>query len=220
MSRLHFISMYRMIGPWMHDENMPRLKLFSPSSVPPDGFRYVFPQDGFVAHAWDYATWFEVASKHAAANQIVCPSTDDMEEQLCQTLPPSWCRYDDPNRARPNVNLGWQDVQNALQTFVSWLKGGLKTVSQDEAERRALICSRCYLNVNVEGCAGCQQLVREISKSTKHDSHLRACAVCKCVLKAMVHFRIEDLVKTTAQKDLYCNVSHCWLNPNGENYRD
>src|SRR6516162_2907148 len=57
-------------------------------SCPPNGYRYVFPEDGFTAHAWTYVDWINEALNHAHANNLPNPDPSKMEEQFCMTLPP------------------------------------------------------------------------------------------------------------------------------------
>lgn len=198
---------------------MPRLKLFNPSVCPPNGFRYVFPQDGWVDHAWDYATWFQQAKDHARANNLREPNVDDLEEQLCLTLPPGWCNYDDPNRPRPNTELDWNDVLRGVDAYSQYVLKGFAQVDKDEADRRALICSRCYLNVNISGCSACRAVADKLASqfNSKYDYALKYCAACKCTLRAKVHFPLDILDREGAEvKQLY--PEHCWLNKNGPNY--
>lgn len=189
---------------------------------PQGGYRYVFPDDGYVAHAWTYVDWVQAARNHLLANGKTIPSTleADMEHQLCLTLRPGYCLYDDEKRPRPNVNLEWNDVMDGLKTFARWVKGGCDYASQEEAERRAAICSRCYLNVHVNGCSQCGKLVTEVvgERKTKLDTSLRNCAVCKCFLRAKVHFpqKVLDTEKPGVQQ-MYPDF--CWLKKDGENYR-
>lgn len=196
------------------------VKLWGP--CPPDGYRYVFPEDGFLCHAWTYVDWVEVAKRHLQANGKEIPPDleQKMQDQLCLTLPPGFCLYDDDNRPRPNMSLEWGDVASGLKTFARWIAEGCQYVSQAEAERRAAICSRCYLNVNVQGCSGCQKAVSEVigKKQTKLDNTLRNCAVCKCFLKAKVHFPISTL-DTDREKVQQMYPEFCWLNKESENYR-
>jgi hypothetical protein len=201
---------------------MPRLCLIKPSVCPPDGFRYVDPVDGYISHGWTYDAWVEQAKGHFQINNRPVPATiqADMEEQLCKALPPGWCLYDDPNRPRPSTALSWNDVMAGVATFGRWIAQGAHYVPQAEAERRATICTRCYLNVNVSGCLGCQKAVQEIvrDKKTKHDDMLRTCAVCKCFLRAKVHFPISALDTTNAPvQEMYPDF--CWLNKQSDNYR-
>lgn len=189
---------------------------------PQDGYRYVFPDDGYVVHAWTYVDWVQAARNHLQANQKPIPDTleADMQHQLCLTLRPGYCLYDDEKRPRPNMSLSWGDVAEGLKTFSRWIASGCQFVVQSEAERRAAICSRCYLNVNVQGCSACQKAVTEVigDKKTKVDSALRSCAVCKCFLRAKVHFPIETLDTDSSKvQELY--PGHCWLNKESENYR-
>src|SRR4029077_10608990 len=141
---------------------------------PPDGYRYVFPEDGYTVHAWTFVYWIKSATAHLPANKRPVPDGLEalMQNQLCQTLPPGWCMYDDPNRPRPSLSLDWNAVSSGLKTFGRWIAGGCNYVLQNEADRRALICSRCYLNVNVQGCSGCQKAVEEVlrDKHSKFDN--------------------------------------------------
>ena len=202
---------------------MPRLCLINPlrGPVPPDGYRYVDPQDGFVSHAWDYRTWVETARRHMEVNNREVPLSleADMQEQLCRILPPGWCNYDDPARPRPGIALEWTDLAKGLVTFGKWIADGCQFVSQAEADRRALVCSRCYLNMNVSGCAGCQKAVTAVvaGRTTKYDESLRACGACKCMLRAKVHFPLKTLdTQTESLQSMY--PEHCWLKKGGFNY--
>lgn len=188
---------------------------------PPDGFRYVDPEDGYLSHAWTYRDWVDVQVAHLRANNREVPDNlgIQMQDQLCQTLPPGWCMYDDPSRPRPSISLSWNDVTAGIATFTRWIAKGAKFVEQREAERRAVICTRCYLNVNVQGCSGCQKAVVELvgDRKTKNDGALRSCAVCRCFLRAKVHFPINTL-DTQSEKAQQLYPEFCWLNKQSPNY--
>jgi len=202
---------------------MPSLEFLNPAICPPDGFRYVVPETGHVAHAWTYDAWVADAKHHYAGNNMAVPDRLEtlMQEQLCLTLPPGWCNYDDPDRPRANLSLTWDDVKEGLTTFTKWIARGCSYVSKQEAERRALICSRCYMNTNVSGCSACHAAVTAITKSrsTKYDSYLRACGACKCLLRAKVHFPLSVLDNSPGKvQELY--PGFCWLKQNGQNRID
>lgn len=199
---------------------MPSLEFSNRNVCPPDGFRYLCPEDGYIAHAWTYDAWVIDARHHYQGNNNPVPENLEslMQQQLCLTLPPGWCNYDDPNRPRVNLSLNWDDVKAGLSTFSQWVTQGCRYVPKEEAERRALICSRCYMNTNVSGCAACHAAVQYITKSrsTKYDQYLRACGVCKCLLKAKVHFPLSTLDKEApGVQELY--PEFCWLKQNGPN---
>ena len=201
-----------------------RLSLINPwrGPCPPDGFRWKDPLDGWESHAWDYGTWVEQAVRHYHVNKREVPPDlgEQMQEQLCLRLPPGWCNYDNPNRERAAVSLEWNDVLAALQVFKEWIKAGCSFVTQSEAERRALICSRCYMNTFIGGCSACQKMVAEVTgkRATKYDFALNSCGVCKCVLKAKVHFPQNILDKEALGKqEVY--PEHCWLKRGGPNHQ-
>lgn len=195
---------------------------------PPDGYRYVFPETGYTSHGWAYVDWVNDARAHVAANPDKFKDKGEgyptleaqMQNQLCSTLPPGFCLYDDPGRPRPSTSITFNDVAAGLKTFTRWIASGMKYVPESEANRRGSICSKCYLNVNVQGCSGCQAAVEEVvrDKHSKYDAALRACAVCKCFLKAKIHFPITTL-DTQSVKVQSMYPDFCWLNPNSENYR-
>ena len=205
---------------------MPKLALIKPQGpCPPDGFRYVFPEDGWVCHAWSYNDWIALAKAHLQANNQQVPQELEviMQDQLCQSLPPGWCNYDNDQRPRASTSLGWGDVLVGIKTFSEWISKGAQFVSQEEADRRALVCSRCYLNVNVTGCSSCQKMVEEVvrGQKTKYDFALKACGVCMCFLRAKVHFPLEILENNATEhsRAVYPQISWCWLNKNSENYK-
>lgn len=191
-------------------------------ACPPDGYRYVDPEDGFLCHAWTYVDWVNTEVAHLRGNNREVPANlgEVMQHQLCQSLPPGWCMYDDPNRPRPSTSITYDNVLSGLKTFARWIAGGCNYVAQEEADRRSEICSRCYLNVNVQGCAGCQKSVQEVigERKSKRDASLQSCAVCKCFLKAKVHFPINTL-DTNSETVQAMYPGFCWLNKESENYR-
>lgn len=203
---------------------MSRLSLNNPlrGPCPPGGYRWVCPETGFTSHAWDYRTWVEQAVKHYLANDREVPPTlqEDMQEQLCLTLPPGWCNYDDPNRIRPVMDLDWKDVLRGAESLGRWLSKGVPTVEKEEANRRAEICTRCYFNVQMSGCSTCQAAVAKLAERmhSKYDPFLKSCAACKCALRLKVHFPNEILDKENpGVQQLY--PSHCWQKKGGVNYR-
>jgi len=203
---------------------MPRLSLINAlrGPVPPDGYRYVDPESGFLSHSFDYTDWVDKERNHLKANGKEVPHdlNDQMEEQLCKTLPPGWCNYDDPHRNRPLMQIEWPDVLRASETFARWVAGGMELVDQQEAERRATICTRCYFNVQMGGCSACQAAIQRLSVNltSKHDSYLKSCAVCKCYLKAKVHFPLKAL-DTGENKLQEMYPEFCWLKKGGPNYK-
>ncbi len=198
-----------------------KMLLTKPNSVPPNGFRWVDPVDGWTAHAWSYDAWVDLVKHHLQANNRSIPESieDDMQTQLCMMLPAGWCNYDDPNRPRVSTDFSWGDLISGLKTFASWIASGCQYVLQEEADRRAQICGRCYLNVHVEGCGSCHKLAADVTKNrhTKYDFALKACAACHCLLKAKVHFEISTLDKAPTDQALLPNF--CWLKKDGQNYR-
>lgn len=188
--------------------------------VPPDGFRYFQQETRFIVEAQDYWTWVAEVKKHRIGNGISLDGIEEqMQDQLCQTLPAGWCRQDDPNRPRPDMRFGLSDIWNWAVAHIKLATTGF--VAQEEAERRAKICAGCYMNVMGQGCQSCHKVAELFTtelaaRKTESDSFLRNCAACKCYLKALVHFPIDILQNHASVQPLL--PSFCWQKVDGVNY--
>lgn len=203
------------------------MQLLSYREVPPGYYRYVPPETGVEITAWDADAWVRKAREHLQANNIPVPIDlqAQMEDQLCQVLPPGWCQFDDPSRPRVDTRLSWGDVEAASSTFGGWVSEGRPLVEQTEAERRAKICANCYLNTRATGCGmSCRALLRTLfglltSRKTSVDDRLQSCAACKCLLRLKVHFPLT-LIEQHDKRDLQMLLPNwCWLKQDGDNYR-
>ena len=191
-------------------------------------FRYRHTETGVWSHSSIYSDGqtgcVEQYLDHRRANNLPIP--DDYEaviqNQMCESWPPEWCD-------RPS-DQSWVPTRFSIDDFTSGMKAfaGLLTAgeftTQDEADRRARICANCPYNGPLPGCSGCRKLASFItgtvaSKSTKFDSQLKACAVCKCAIQAMVHFpmKVLDDVSTPEKQALYPK-EFCWKSHESPNY--
>lgn len=201
-------------------------KLKIPWQGVPDDFRYTHPETGHVTTAVDVWTWLEKAKEHLKGNNLPeQPELFDlMQEQLCSTLPPEYCSYeqDDAGKQWINTRISFSDVIDFTKVLIAHAKTGGEYVSQEEADRRARICAACYLNVNVGGCGGCGQLVDLVteSRSTPHDHLLKSCAVCHCYNKSQVHFPLATLeINDTPERQSQYPPTFCWKSQKSPEYR-
>jgi hypothetical protein len=193
-------------------------KLLEPNTVPPDGYRFFQAETQTWIRAPDYFNLFVNVSEHRKANNLPLGTfwEAEVEDQLCQSLPPGLCKQVSPGEVR-NVftRIGWDEVVSGTQTIVDWAKSGFKYVDQALANSRGDICSRCWNNVQIGGlCAACQHLQNLAARftggrKTTSDSFLKACAVCKCSLQVKVWTPIESIDKGTP--DLSPYPDFCWI---------
>lgn len=125
-----------------------------------------------------------------------------------------WCERDPDRCIKSDFTASTKTMSSKLLTFAYALKSlvmnGLKPVNQNDADRRALICSQCPANKSVESCSSCLATVKLISKSligtrnTRYDRKLKHCGVCGCDLKMKVHFPLN-------QDDKNDYPSNCWV---------
>jgi hypothetical protein len=202
-------------------------ELLNRDIVPPDPvhFRYVHPETGHVSKSETYQSWVQEALTHRRANNLHTPAgfIFEMEDQLCSTLPAGWCKGVDPNMPRVDMRFNLRDVWNWGSAHVNMLLSG-GFVPQEEAERRAKICAGCQMNIRAEGCTGCADVATIFTsglakRSTSSDMFLRNCAVCRCFLRALVHFPQSVVDKVHAGIIDTAFPSFCWQRKGGNNYR-
>ena len=90
-------------------------------------------------------------------------------------------------------------------------------VDEETANRRAITCASCPLNVGMSGCFVCTNLASTIfsiigARQTVRDASLANCGVCGCNLKAKVWLP-QDVAEKAS--DGYRFPSWCWLNTSG-----
>ena len=168
----------------------------------------------------DYLDLFVKVKAHRLANNIPLTALweSEVEDQLCRSLPPGFCKEQQPGKLPVNVTtrLAWSDVERAAQVFVNWALVGAPTVGQPEADRRAQICAGCYLNVGGDsGCRTCGSAVNFIKRAvggrkTVADPYLKTCAICRCFNAVQVWFPVEQLAKGVTPEMAPLWPDFCW----------
>lgn len=194
-------------------------RLTNRDRTPPDGFRYVHTT-GFISKAIDHYNWMLKIAAHQKGNGLPPVSEAAAEEQLCSGLPPGNCEHDSAEQSsRPWVNtrLRWSDIVEGTKAYLAFIASGFESVPQAEANRRAAICSACFLNVQVQGCGSCLKLASLVTgtvagKSTPHDDYLanKACAGCGCPTKSIVHFPMNLLDQADTPEKQAAYTEFCW----------
>lgn len=157
------------------------------------GYFYAVEQTKTVLVSYGWMSLIEVVKKHMAGNGIQEPLTLEllMADFFCR-YKPKWCAE---IIAEKEAKISaWKMMKRFYNTAVkAWNSG--ESVSQEEANRRAEICSRCPKNTDamVEFCIGCHtrdllMRAREAidSRSTPYDGKLKNCACCACNLRLKV----------------------------------
>jgi len=196
--------------------------------VPPGGYSYTQVETGRTYDGQSLEETVQFFMKHRASNSLARTShdevLDDVEDQICKRLGFEWCK----NMAVDSwgFQLTWDSIVAGTKTLageaLSVLTGGEVWCSQQEAERRAEICSRCFANQRGGGCMGCgfMDRVRDLigktcsDQRTKCDDRLQSCLVCGCLLQCKVHYPSEVLKAgmSEKQRQAYADVPHCWMN--------
>lgn len=202
-------------------------KLLEPNTVPPDGFRFFQAETRTMVRASDYSNLFVNVKAHRKANNLPMGNfwEAEVENQLCEQLPPGFCKQDAHPAMRRNVfsRIGLEQVMAGTTTVANWVASGLHTVSQELADSRADTCSRCYYNVQIGGlCGGCQHLANLAAKftqgrKTSSDYFLKACAVCHCSLQVKCWTPVDSIAAGT--RDLTPYPDFCWVKKEVSEYR-
>lgn len=175
-----------------------------------NGYHWPVEQTKTVVVSLTFKTLIEAVKKHLTANDVVIPIDLErsMNEFSCAEHP-TMCEEIDPDSER-KVSL-WYMAKKFFTAVISAAVDGL--VPQEEAERRALICSTCPNNQPMEAriCEGCwsANFVREAAEklSTRHtslDNRLDTCSLCQCRLSLKCHVRKEAMADKTIEWPEWC----------------
>lgn len=212
-------------------------KLKNASMVPPGGFGsenslggfgFKEPATGAEFDGRSLSETVRLVIAHRLSNGITRTTEEeaqaDVENQICKRIGPEWCR--NMNAEKWGFRVDWDTIKAGTSTLA---KEALRTLAgkdpwcpQEEAERRAAICAKCFANQRGGECLGCgfMDLVRGVISetckgvSTKSDSLLQSCQVCSCLLKCKVHYPNDVLSSsmTEKQRNAYADVRDCWMN--------
>jgi hypothetical protein len=202
-------------------------KLYKTDSVPPDDFRFVVPETGYRIGGFKRLDELLIAVEaHYRSNDIPLPSDwkARVEDQMCRSLPAGWCTLSDGNEVQPLASpMSAENIIKAIKSLAAMastaLKGEDVFVKQDEANIRASICARCYMNVDAGFCMGCgsmQQVTELVGKvrgnrTTDSDQFLSNCGICGCQNKAIVHVKRKLLLSGEKPETTDKRPDWCWL---------
>lgn len=206
---------------------MGKLHLSNRNVGPPGSFRYHIKELGPIAPliAWvgpfhAFSDLRNEVAKRCQSNGIPIPSDADIEDQMCQSLPPGHCRTEDnlPVVAPGGLAVMAAAFSQGTRTLFDWWRNGMQRVSTDEVVRRSYICNECPENKPIDGCRSCAMngvhaLVNQIvaNQTLPSDGMLQACAVCQCSLKAKVRLPTETVLKFMPKSQQERLWSKCWL---------
>lgn len=201
-------------------------RLRSHQEVPTGNFRYVHAETGHVTEHVARDEWITAAKNYRKINNfpIGLNFVEEMEDQLCQTLPPGWCDQQiEPGswaKAIGSVAMTLETVKNGTKVLAAWMASGAKHVSKEEAERRGATCLTCHFNARLSDCAGCgteslNSIVRAIvgGETTPLDNRLHNCQICHCNLRAKVQIPSDILFSKTDPQTLKKLPEWCWAKP-------
>jgi hypothetical protein len=169
-------------------------------------------------------TWDQLMAKATAARRANgVPIGVDFEnevEQWAVLAHPDEVEVWDPDMPK-KVRLGLDDIIHGMRVIVALKMAGSPLVSREEAERRAGICARCYMNQGFSRpcatCGGLEDLVRALvgAQGTSQDDKLHACGICHCLNKAQVWLPLDILAKgvTDQMKTQFSKMAEltgCW----------
>lgn len=191
------------------------------SEVPPGGFRYTQRETATQITAPDWGELVAKVKGHRRANGLpVTPNIEEeIENQLCEILPPGICMRDGEGMARGHFpgGLSFEQVKRGTATLVEWFLGGSQKVSRDEATGRARVCAACHYNQHPSGCSACSQgslrelVQRIVGGETILGEHLlEACLICGCSLKAKIWLPLEVIQKHTSTEMNGQFPEWCW----------
>lgn len=173
--------------------------------IPGRDWRAYIEQTGATLVAPSRSALIPKISAHLRANNLppMVNPEDDADNYICAAMGSDQrarrCKIVPEGPVPERVSSGISD----MLAFVDFVRvNGFTFVSQEEAERRAAICSACPYLAPVGGCGACDMARRLLEnttaliggKTTSFDAQLgkKACAVCGCSSKVKVHLNIKS----------------------------
>jgi hypothetical protein len=205
---------------------MIRLKFINTREAPHNGYTFVVPETGFRITERALDDLYSKIQRHYDNNDIPLPSDwkERVEDSICRSMPESWCYYQDSDAPAPRPpTLTAESVLKGIASLATMVKevvrGDSIYVSQEEAERRASICSRCNLNQGIGVCMGCgaMKAVTDLAsnirggRSTSYDFKLQNCSVCGCRNDTIVHISKKVLLSGEKTETTEARPSWCWV---------
>lgn len=200
--------------------------LNNPMHVPPGGYRYVQPETGEVFDGQCLSGTVDLVGRHRQTMSLARPSPDeiraDVEDQICMRVGHEWCSH--MKAGSWGFRVDWDTIQAGTRALMAWalaaVKGENPYVDQAEANRRAAICSKCWANHSIGGCAGCGMAdrIRDLltdakgDRRTPLDERLGHCLVCGCSNAAQIWIRPDllDGAMSDHQRACYGEIPNCW----------
>lgn len=187
---------------------------------PPGGrFPYLQQETGFRFAELDFESLLKVVKAHRDANNLPIGTNfryevmDECCRELLSTYPNWTGAIDDEGRAAilPGRKWNLEDVKGFLTTVTKFFMSGGSLVAQEEANRRADICTRCPKNADMAECWSCRGVTGIIQnlrkgKTTPSDDRLKICMACGCDLKTKVW-----LEKDVMQREGVVYDPKCWM---------
>lgn len=177
---------------------MARLK--SDGCVPYGGiYELNLPEKGMVGRGTNFKMLLTKVKEYRKANAVPVGLglPGEIEREVCMKYPDE-CVDTDPRVPPSHVRLGLDDITEGTKVMAKFKLAGSPLVSQEEAERRALTCSKCGFNSSFsKPCSGICQVLKDLAHSlignrkTQYDDRLRACRICHCYNSVAVHLPLE-----------------------------
>lgn len=170
----------------------------------------------FISYGW--GSLVKMVAAHLKGNELHIPADLNLEmmARYCELTGAPECAESDPNASERQSFM--RDSQRFLRAMEDALMhDGL--VDQDEAERRAEICSRCPFNdkEKFSWCFGCatKTAAAKLAKlslglSTSRDAQLKTCGVCHCKLQLKVWCGREVMDEPQFRREWW---TECWMKP-------
>jgi hypothetical protein len=181
---------------------------------------YLVKETGVIVKASSLSSLYDLIRKNLDANgfQDSVIDENDVEEynarEMVKTNPS--CCFEGPKLDKRPLSL--QDAIRFTRTlFLNLAKGGDR-VGQEEANRRAKICSECPANITPSGCASCSNSGIAAAtvgllvggRITPYENMLQSCQYCGCFNRVQVWFPIEDLQGAMDESLNASLPDHCW----------
>lgn len=210
------------------------LKFKENGQVPPGFFTFIVPETGYKISEFSKEEMFRKIKLHYDTNGIPLPENykEIIEDRICKRLDGEWCSEGAKEYTGKGCKIGlaelFKGAVSIAQLIIAKFKDKEIFVKQEIAEERALICSRCPLNISTGACLSCGSMLKitqategiKGEKKTEVDHLIDNCCICKCRLSLIVHLTNEINNAGQTEESMLQYPIWCWKRNNLEDAKE
>lgn len=197
-------------------------RLNSPTTSPPDGWRYTQMETPALMEALNGPDLIDMVVAHRVWKEITPIDREsvqrDIERQICASMPPGICQPENGEKYEPfndlSRNLTLDKIESFSAALFEWIKSGAKFVDEAISVPRGTICLKCPYNKAPPSCS-CAPLwsfLKSVIPGNRLRDNLHVCGICGCALSVKT-LAPDNVIRESEMGRGHVYPAYCWIKP-------